>query len=52
MNTTMLTRARRHFNSSFVPESTNRANRLKWVRSIRLLGDRWLLAQPVSKPTH
>ena len=49
MNTTVLTRVRQHFNSPFVPDSVNRANRLKWVRSIRMLGDRWLLAKYVTR---
>lgn len=44
MNTRMLIRVRRLFNSEYVPRSVNRANQLKWVRSIRQLGDKWLLA--------
>lgn len=49
MNTSMLKRVRRHFNSPFVPEAVNRANRRKWVRSVRLLGEKWLLATPVKR---
>lgn len=45
----MLSRARRLFNSEYVPRSVNRANQRKWVRSLRLLGRRWLLAQYVLK---
>jgi hypothetical protein len=46
MKTRLLTRVRKHFNSDMVPASTNRHNARQWVRSVRLLGDRWLLAQP------
>lgn len=49
MNTTQLTRARRLFCSDWVPPHINRANRRAWVRSLRQLGDKWLLATPVSK---
>lgn len=43
MNTTMLSRARKHFNSEYVAIEINRANRRKWVRSLRYLGSNWLL---------
>lgn len=49
MNTTQLVRARRMFNSDWVAPQINRANRLAWVRSVRQLGDKWLLATPISK---
>ena len=49
MNTSMLKRVRRHFNSDMVPMAVNRANRRAWVRSVRLLGDRWLFAKPVER---
>ena len=49
MNTALLKRARRHFCSDMVPEHVNRANRLAWVRSLRFLGNRWLLAQPLER---
>lgn len=51
MNTRMLSRARALFSSDFVPESVNRANRLKWCRSIRRLGPAWVYAEH-QKPTH
>lgn len=47
MKTTILARVRRHFNSDLVPASTNRHNARQWVRSVRMLGDKWLLAQPL-----
>lgn len=48
MNTAMLTRARRHFCSDYVPQSVNRHNMRAWVRSVRLLGNKWLLAAPIA----
>lgn len=49
MKTKMLTRARRLFCHADVPTSTSRHNMRQWVRSIRLLGDRWLLATSVRR---
>jgi len=49
VNTSMLRRARRCFNSDLVPAHINRANRLQWVRAVRQLGSKWLLATPVTK---
>ena len=47
MNTHYLKRARLHFCSDMVPMAVNRANRRAWVRSLRFLGNRWLLAKPL-----
>lgn len=47
MKTNMLIRARQHFNCADV--KTNRHNQKAWVRSIRFLGDKWLLAAPIVK---
>lgn len=54
MNTTMLVRARAHFNSEYVPDAVNRANRLKWVQALRFLGENWLLhpANATQRNTH
>jgi hypothetical protein len=49
MKSHMLKRARRLFNSEYVSPEINRANQRKWIRSVRLLGDRWLLAQYIEK---
>jgi hypothetical protein len=49
MKTHVLTRVRKHFNSEYVPAYINRRNMRAWVRSVRMLGDRWLLAQPTRK---
>lgn len=45
----MLRRAVRLFNSEYVSKEQNRANRIAWLRAVQMLGDKWLLAQPVSK---
>lgn len=42
-------RARALFNSDFVPEHVNDANREKWIRMILWLGPRWLLMKKVSR---
>jgi hypothetical protein len=49
MKTAMLRRVRRLYNVDYVPRETNRANQLKWVRSVRLLGKNWLLAEYISR---
>ena len=48
MNTERLKQARKQWNSPYVSRETNRANQLKWVRSVRNLGDKWLLAKPIA----
>lgn len=47
MNTTRLQQARRLFFHDLVDPRTARHNARQWVRSLRALGDRWLLAQPI-----
>jgi hypothetical protein len=49
MKTKMLKRARHLFCHAYVPTSTARHNMRQWVRSIRQLGDRWLLAKNVRR---
>lgn len=49
MKTHMLKRARTLFNVDYMPPEINRANQRKWVRSVRLLGDNWLLAQHIKR---
>ena len=48
MNTKLLATARRHFCRDYIPLSTQRHNIRAWVRSLRLLGDKWLLAQNIN----
>lgn len=49
MNTHMLCHVRQLWNNPMVSRELNRANQLKWVRSVRYLGDKWLLAVYVEK---
>ena len=49
MKTQMLTKVRHMFNVDYIPPEINRANQRKWVRSIRLLGEKWLLAKCVAR---
>lgn len=49
MNTSMLKRARQHFVHDMVPAHTARHNMRAWVRSVRLLGPKWLIARPMEK---
>ena len=45
MNTTMLKLARRLWCIGHADRATQRTNMRKWVRSVRLLGDRWVMAK-------
>ena len=49
MNTKMLKHVRSLFNTDGVEKRINRHNQRQWVRSIRFLGDKWLLATPVQR---
>jgi hypothetical protein len=49
MNTKLLRHSRELFKSYDVPEKVRRDYRRKWIRSIRLLGDKWLLANHVTR---
>ena len=51
MNTTRLVQARRLFTNDMTPRHTVRHNIRAWVRSVRLLGREWLLAQPMNRTT-
>lgn len=46
MNTTLLTTARRLWCLGHADRATQRSNMRKWVRSVRLLGNRWVMAAP------
>jgi hypothetical protein len=46
MNITALQMARRLFIIDGVPANTQRHNMRSWVRSVRFLGDNWLIAKP------
>ena len=47
MNTKMLTMARRLWNTG--NPRLDRRNQREWVRAVRRLGDKWLLAVPVAR---
>lgn len=49
MNTTILKTARRIWCVGHADRDTQRANIRKWVRSLRQLGDRWVMATQDSK---
>jgi hypothetical protein len=49
MNTVMLKRARRNFDRPGIPRHTVRHNIRAWARSIRHLGNNWLLAEYVER---
>jgi len=49
MNTQLARRAIRLYSCDLVPQSTNRHNQRAWLRSVAMLGDKWLLAKPVQK---
>lgn len=51
MITTQLKRVRRLFNNDMIPREHNRSYQRKWVRQIRMLGDRWLLAHHIQRGT-
>lgn len=51
MKTRMLKMARRLWAAPEVPEHLARHNMRAWTRSIKVLGDRWLLAKHMPRET-
>ena len=49
MNTKMLKLVRQNFDRPEIPRDLVRHNCRAWIRSIRSLGDKWLLAIKVEK---
>jgi hypothetical protein len=49
MNTNTLKRVRQMFNNPLVPAHHNRSYQRQWVRQVRMLGDRWLLAKHMDR---
>lgn len=45
----LIKHALRLWNVPYVPRETNRANARKWIRSVQLLGDKWLLAKKIER---
>ena len=46
---TMLKKVRELYNVDYIPYYQNRDNQRKWVKAIRQLGDKWLLAKSRGK---
>ncbi len=49
MNMQMMRRAVRLYSYDLAPLHINKANRRAWLRSVAMLGDKWLIAKPVQK---
>lgn len=49
MNTTRLRQVRQYFSNDIAPRHVARHNMRRWVRSVRLLGDKWLMAKPMAR---
>ena len=49
MNIQVLRHVRQMFEGYYVDEQTKRSYQLKWVRSVRNLGDKYLLAKKVKR---
>ena len=49
MNIQILRHVRQMFQGYYVDEQTKRSYQLKWVRSVRNLGDKYLLAKKVER---
>lgn len=49
MNTTLLRQASQLFKTYNAPPEVIARYKLKWAKSITLLGDKWLLAKPIQK---
>lgn len=47
--TQLMRHAVRLWSVKHVPREINRANTRKWLRSVELLGDKWLVGQPRTK---
>ena len=45
----LLHRARKHFCSDVLSAEQNRSLQHKWVRSVSMLGEKWLLNKPLER---
>jgi hypothetical protein len=45
VNISMLKKVRELYNVDYLSYQENRANQRKWVKAIRMVGDKWLLKQ-------
>jgi hypothetical protein len=49
MNIRYLTQVRRIFSTYDAPPEVIRSYQKQWVRSVRQLGDKWLVAKPIER---
>lgn len=49
MNTAVLRRVRKLFAVDYIPRHTQRHNQREWVRAVRRLGDKWLIAKSINR---
>ena len=49
MNTRFLTHVRKMFCTYDAPPEVIRAYQRQWVKSVRQLGDKWLVAKPIGR---
>jgi hypothetical protein len=49
MNAKMLRRVRQLWNSPLVTREINRANQRKWIRQVRILGDKWIAIKHIER---
>lgn len=49
MNTRFLTHVRKIFASYDAPPETIRSYQRQWIRSVRQLGDKWLVAKQIAR---
>lgn len=47
--TQLIKHALKLWNVPYVPREINRANARKWLRSVTLLGDKWLLMKKIER---
>jgi len=47
--TQLIRHALKLWNVPHVPREVNRSNARKWIRSVELLGEKWLLAKPIRR---
>lgn len=49
MSIQLARRAVRLYSAPWAPLSTNKYNRRSWLRSVEMLGNKWLLATPLTR---
>ena len=48
----MLKQVRELWNVEDVSRETNRINQRKWIKAVRMLGDKWLLSKTIERKNH